>query len=174
MKFPKVIFLMGLPGSGKTYLANLISKDGKIIHISSDRTRKVLKKNRHYQKEDKQLVYDEMQKQLELALQKNRNVIVDATFYLQKTRNDFFTIAKKYSKEICWILITADEETIKKRVSKKRPDSEADFEVYKLIRDRFEPLQIEYLEINTTELSAKENITRILKYCHLDYESISN
>jgi len=164
---PKAIFIMGLPGTGKTYLANELSKSIAATHISSDAIRKIIKKRGQYQQDDKQEVYREMQKQMEAILEKNEAVILDATFYQQKVRDEFQSLAKQFTKDIFWILTTADEAIIKTRVSKKRPDSEADFKVYQLIKNQFEPIQSEYLEIKTDELPLKENIEIVKKYCKI-------
>lgn len=164
-----VIFIMGLPGSGKTFLAEHLSSVLSATHISSDKVRETLHKKGKYQSEDKEDVYREMKNLLSESLQKNENVIVDTTFYLRKLRNEFEEVAKIYSNKVYWIWTTATEKTIKKRVSKKRPDSEADFEIYQLIRDQFEPIKVEHLEIKTDKLSIQKNIKRALEYCKLEY-----
>ncbi len=165
----KVIFVMGLPGSGKTFLAIHLTKVLGVTHISSDRVRKTLQKNGQYQAKDKEVVYREMKKLLTKGLQQNENVIVDTTFYQQKIRNEFEAIAKKHPTKIYWIRTTANEKTIQKRVAKKRPDSEADFRIYQLIRNQFEPIKMEHLEIKTDKDSIKKNIKQVLEYCELDY-----
>ncbi len=166
---PKVIFVMGLPGSGKTFLAMHLTKILSATHISSDRVRKTLQKNGQYQSKDKEVVYQEMKRLLAKGLQQNENVIVDTTFYQQKTRNEFEALAKKYSSKIYWIRTTANEKTIQKRVAKKRPDSEADFQIYQLIQKQFEPIKMEYLEIKTDNDAIEKNIKRVVAYCELDY-----
>ena len=152
----KVIFIMGLPGSGKTFLATHLSNILGATHISSDRVRKTLQKNGQYRSKDKKAIYQEMKKLLAKGLEQNENVIVDTTFYQQKIRDEFEALAKKYSTKIYWILTTANEKTTQKRVAKKRPDSEADFRIYQLIRDQFEPIKKEYLEIKTDKDSIKK------------------
>lgn len=162
---PKVIFIMGLPGSGKTFLAKHLAQAINAVHLSSDAVRNKINKRGHYRPEDKQQVYDTMLKELKKNLEKNQTVVVDSTFYQQQTRQHFLEVAKAVSKEIFWIMTTADEPTIKKRVSKKRPDSEADFKIYLLVKQNFEAVNFDYLEIKTDQLSLEENLQTVKKYC---------
>jgi predicted kinase len=69
-----VIFVMGLPRSGKTFLGKHLSSALGATHISSDRVRKALQTKGKYQSKDKDDVYHEMKKLLKNGLQNNENV----------------------------------------------------------------------------------------------------
>lgn len=174
VKLPKVIFFFGLPGSGKTFLAHHLSLATGLKHISSDVIRRAYFKRGQYRLEDKEEVYVQMQIQMSETLQNGKSVIVDATFFSQKLRNEFISIAQYYTNNLLWILTTAEEKTIKKRVSKKRKNSEADFEVYKLIRDLFDPIEMDFLEIKTDKNILEENLKSLLNYCELKNDNISS
>ena len=98
-------------------------------------------------------------------LNKGKNVIIDTTFYKRKLRNEIIEIAKRNMCNAYLIITTAPEETIKERISKKRKDSEADYEVYKLIKGLFDPVHIDCLELNTSDESLEESINKVIRYC---------
>ena len=157
----------GLPGSGKSYLANALSKKINAVHLSSDLVRKDLNKRGKYDFTDKEIIYTQMKRMLNDYLINGKNVIVDTTFYKSKLRNEIIEIAKRNKSNAYFIITTAPEETIKERVSKKRNDSEADFEVYKLVKGLFDPVHIDYLELNTSDESLEELINKVIRYCKI-------
>jgi predicted kinase len=61
-----VIFVMGLPRSGKTFLGKHLSSALGATHISSDRVRKALQTKGKYQSKDKDDLYHEMKNCLKM------------------------------------------------------------------------------------------------------------
>ncbi len=164
---PKVIFFSGLPGSGKTYLAKKLAMAIGVPHISSDIVRKEMDLQQKYQTSDKHAVYKEMKRRMLAFLEKGSNVILDATYYQQELRGSFVEAAARLTDQIYWILAVCNEETTKLRVSKKRKDSEADFQVYLKIRDAFEPLEREFLSVPTDTEDEEESLRKIIAFCKL-------
>lgn len=113
---------------------------------------------RIYSEDEKLLVYDEMLQRMKKSLDNNTDLVIDATFYLQKIRNDFIQSVNESGK-IIFIEVTADESLIRQRVLRNRPDSDADFEVYKKIKEQWEPMRDPHLEIQSTD----DNIEYLLK-----------
>jgi len=95
---------------------------------------------------------------------KGETVVIDATFYLKNMRSLFFTLADKHSSEIYFIYIEARESLIKKRVAKERPDSEADFEVYKKVKGEFEEIDFPHLILQSTDSNLSQMISQAMKY----------
>jgi len=156
--------VMGLPGSGKTYFAKAFSKRIGGMHINSDITRKNLDKHPKYGTADKTVVYKAMFKKVCQALEKDKIVVVDATFSLQQYRRPYFDFIQKNKISLRLILIEADEHTIAHRLQKKRPDSDADFAIYKKIKSEFEPLNIAFLRLRSDQQSLEEMIEQSLSF----------
>jgi aminoglycoside phosphotransferase family enzyme/predicted kinase len=134
----------GLPGSGKSYLATKLSKRFGAALLRSDVVRGSLLREPSYTKREKFLVYEEMLERAGKLLDKG-SVVLDATFYraslrekareLAARKNVPFFIAEKLAKE------SDVRKRMKKRGGKDRFRSDADFAVYRKVRDEFEPLE---------------------------------
>lgn len=159
-----IILVAGLPGSGKSYFASRLAAHLEAVYISSDKVRKSFDGMGKYALEDKLSVYKGMGDLAEVSLYKGKTVVLDATFFLKSMRTLFFALAEKYSSTIHFIYIEADEDLIQKRVAKKRPDSEADFEVYKKIKNEFEAIDFPHLHLRSTDSNIAEMIEKARDY----------
>lgn len=74
----KVIYMMGLPGSGKSKLAKEIAKKEKAIILSTDELRKELFFNESKQKKTN-LLYMELYKRANRLLSEGKSILIDAT-----------------------------------------------------------------------------------------------
>lgn len=164
---PHLIFIMGLPGSGKTHLAKLIADRFTCQHVSSDQVRRDLGLKGHYAIQDKLKVYEAMKQSTKRLLAEGEKVVVDSTFSSQVLRDQFFQLSKEWTNKIYWILTTASDEVIKKRVAKKRKDSEADYSVYLRLKNQFDPINVNYLDICTHRLTDEQMLLDVREYCNL-------
>lgn len=159
---------MGLPGSGKSYFAQRLATTINADYINSDRVRKTMMSKRTYSTKEKLLVYDEMLKQMQLAVQQKKDIVLDGTFYRHSIRKKFIQKARRAG-GIVFIEIRANESFIQERLQQKREDSEADLKVYQIIKAQWEPLEESHLIIQSTN----ENITSML-HTAIDYLHLKN
>jgi len=152
-----VIFVMGLPGSGKSYFAARLAEMIDAEYLNSDRIRKEILPDTRYTELEKRLVYDEMLGRAERSVARGRQVVLDATFYTGDIRDKFMQSLQELD-ETVFIEVVADEELIRERLKRPREDSDANFEVYREIREDWEPLQDEHLVLRSTD----ENIDSML------------
>ncbi len=142
--------VFGLPGSGKSYFASRLAKMTDAVYINSDRVRKDMFEVRTYSAEEKTAVYGQMLSELKEALNRERNVVLDATFHKKVTREPF--IKEMEEKGGIWFIeVRAAENIIRERLKRDRPYSEADFKVYQSISRLFEPLTELHLVVESTE-----------------------
>jgi len=165
---PKAIFICGLPGTGKTYIAWHLARELKATHINSDRVRQARGLTGQYDHATKARVYELMKAQLRETLSAGDTAIVAATFYKKDLRDAFAAIARACEAERCWVRLTASDATIKERVARTRPDSEADFEVYLKLKAAFEPFAFPHLMLATDDRQAPELIKTIKRHCHIE------
>lgn len=159
-----IIVVAGLPGSGKSYFARRLAERLDAKHINSDAVRKALGASGRYSFEDKLVVYTQMAKMTERFLDEQKVVVVDATFYHPAMRDMFLTIAQSRDIDIYFIQITATESLIEERLMKPREDSEADFQVYKNIRDQLQQMTNQHLSLESTNDNVESMLDETIAY----------
>lgn len=157
-----LILVMGLPGTGKTTFARALAGRMGAVHLNSDIVRAEVGKRGAYAPADKEAVYAEMYRRSEIFLQQGRDVIVDSTFFKKSIREPYFRLAEKYGASLRVIVIRAAEETLKERLAKPRPDSEADFAVYRKIKAAYEAPESAFLELWSDREPLEEMLGRAL------------
>jgi predicted kinase len=160
-----IVAVTGLPGSGKSFFASRLAKAIDAEYISSDRLRKKMIQRRTYSAEEKELVYDEMLKQVHKAVKQNKSLVLDATFYKAETMNKFREGIKDAG-TIVIIEIVAGEALIKERMQTPREDSEADFTVYKVIQQQWEPIKEQHLILQSTNDNIESMLKTAINYLH--------
>jgi predicted kinase len=160
----RLIMVMGLPGSGKTFFATEFSRQIGAMHFNSDRIRKEETETPGYSREDRSDVYTHMFDRVTDQLIRGETVIVDATFSKASYRTPYFDWVAQNHIPLHVIYLEASEATIAERVGRKRPDSDADFAVYRKIKDEYEPIAREHLILNTDKGTTEAYIASALEY----------
>lgn len=149
-----VVIVMGLPGSGKSYFAEKLAATLHAVYVNSDRLRKDMFPVRTYTPEEKQAVYDRMHYLMREAGLQNTDIVLDGTFYLNNIREQF-----AQSATIRFIEVITSPDIARERLQQPRTDSEADLNVYQLIKTQWEPMEEEHLVLHSTN----DNITGMLQ-----------
>lgn len=165
-----LVMVMGLPGAGKSYFARALAKRIEAVHINSDLIRKQLPEDPLYTQREKSKVYDQMFDQVCQTLEMNKSVVVDATFSREEHRLPYFRYIQKKQGILKIIRITAAEDIVKQRLKVKRPDSDADYEVYKKIRAEYDELPEPSISISSTDFELEQMIGKALEYIGINVE----
>ncbi len=160
-----IIFIVGLPGTGKTYFAKALAEKLNAIHINSDQVRIEMNLKGQYDVESRMLVYDEMRSRMSEELAAGKNVVIDATFYSSGIRKMFFEATGMTEQYI--VLMTANDDTILKRTTVQRPDSDAKYETYLNQKKIFEPLIEEHLLLASDQFPLDEMIKKTFMHFNL-------
>lgn len=157
---------MGLPGSGKSFFAKKFAAELKAEYISSDVLRNEMGLRGKYLPENKTDVYWNMAEQARAWNNKNKSLVLDATFFQKKYRELIYSIAETYRIPLHLILVQANENIIQKRLSMPRKESDADHSVYLKIKDQFEPIEKPFLLLNSTNENLEEMLIKAHQYIH--------
>lgn len=159
-----IIVVTGLPGTGKTTLAMALANALKVAHLNTDKLRIEMNCTGKYDEETKQLVYDALLFQAEERIKSGATIIIDGTFSKMYRRALLEALAAYYKVPIQWISIEAEEACVKKRLMKKRLYSEADYAAYQKVKQGYDPLKGEFLELHSDYLSLEEMVDLALQY----------
>lgn len=146
----------GLMGTGKTKLAQELSRRWGLHLISSDVVRKELAgipptEHRYepfdggiYSPEFSLKTYREMLRQAEALLDEGRSVILDASFRKASQRGEALSLARRKGIDYWFLECTAPEGVIRERLEQRRVEAEAvsdgRWEIFHQQRESFEPL----------------------------------
>lgn len=161
---PVLILIAGLPGSGKSTIARVLSAQRGALHLNSDLLRRELGLMGHYHPDHKAKVYAHLVEKTKAALSAGQDVIADSTFSKESVRKPFRDIAAVSRAPLVWVEVRAAESTIRERLKTPRPDSEADFEVYEKIRDEADPFAEPHLVVWSDEADMNTIIAAINEY----------
>lgn len=156
-----IILVLGLPGSGKSYFAVRLAQKINAEYLNSDQIRKEMFPERTYSDSEKAKVYEDLLKKMKEAIDKGKDMVLDATFYKNKIREPFITNSKG---KIAFIEVWADENIIQERLKKPRPYSEADLKVYQLLRQQWEPLKQPHLSLQSTNRNIDSMLRTAVNY----------
>lgn len=157
---------MGLPGSGKTWLASRLAAETGALYISSDRLRKKLGLCGNYSDAGREAVYREMMRCMEEGMMLHRDMVLDASFHRKAARREFQEAVGSREKTF-FIEVRADEALVRERLKKPRADSEADFEVYRKIRTGWESPEFPHLVLVSTDDNIDELLAKAADYLPL-------
>lgn len=116
-----VDIMMGIIGSGKSTLAKQIAKENNAIILSSDAVRKVLVDSGKiplvYNIQTNKVVFAELHRQFEEALQNKQNVIIDGINSIK--RETLFAITNRYDCYVKGRLLWTDKKICLERVRER-------------------------------------------------------
>lgn len=161
-----IIIVLGLPGSGKSYFAQALAKEINAAYVNTDRVRNEKGARGKYSMEDKMLIYQLMAENAREVVLTGKDVVIDGTFYLAKMIDLFRSLSSSTMTSIIFISVVAEEELIRERLSEVRNDSEADYDVYRKIKEEAEPLEIAHLTLQSGRDNIEEMLSAAKQYIH--------
>lgn len=163
-----IILMNGLPGSGKSTMAKMVTEAVGGICLATDEVRKRLFQDISYDNRYKELVY----KIIALFIEKmssNQPVVVDATFSRNCYRRIFDVLGLKLNRKVFHIHCLCDERICLERIRNRAGGySDADAAVYNIIKGEWEEYDSHvtpfYID---TENEPSENLRKIVAFLDL-------
>lgn len=163
---PKLIAMMGLPGVGKTYVANRLGAELNCFNLKTDVIRKDIAgipveehiqcsfRKGIYSKNASFDTYTEMFKKAEKYLRYGKSCILDATFAKKDMLQKVVELADRLNLECRVIHCKCSDEVVLNRLKKRKKEidaSDATEEIYYKMKKISEPPEIPVIEIDTSQ-----------------------
>ncbi len=161
MTKPTLHLMVGLPGSGKSTLSQIIHEQTGARHLSSDITRLELFPEPTFNQTEHDELYQHLDRELDKTLANGDDAIYDANLNRRVHREEKYELARKYGANvILWWLCTDDNLSKERRISDQNPDLLPDGESSDKMFDRIKEV-FEYPDEN--ELAVRIEGVRLKK-----------
>ncbi len=111
LRQPVLIYLFGMPGSGKSFLSRQLAEEYNLAHVSSDHLRDTLFDNPRYDKAENQIVTNLMDLMTDQFLNAGIGVIYDISANRLAQRRAMRDYARKHKVKDLMIWLQIDPET---------------------------------------------------------------
>jgi predicted kinase len=173
-----LIVMAGLPGTGKTALAERIAERLDAVLLNKDAIRARLFDVVEYNREQDDAVLATMYEQARSHIARGRAVIIDGrTFSRAYQLRDLFAAAAAMG-ESPWIIeCIAANDVVKERLDRDaaagtHPAGNRNFALYQEVKRRADPLTVPRLTLDTGSLSLDDCLTRALVWLNESSPSV--
>jgi hypothetical protein len=149
-----LVVTCGLPGVGKTTVAEAVADRLDAALHRTDVVRKELLSEPQYTEAETRRVYDELFDRGQAAVESGRDVVLDGTFFRADFRERARRTAETADAEVRFRLVKVEcaESVVRERIRARTDDeSDADFEVYTMHKDTFEPVEVPHVTVDNSE-----------------------
>lgn len=146
-----LVLVCGIPGVGKTTVAEQVADrlDGELLR--TDVVRKELFDDPEYTDEEARQVYDELLARGEQVATRGGVAVADGTFHDRRFRELALATAARAGVDCRFVRVECEAETARERIRARAGDaSDADVSVHDMFRDTFEPLAVEHATIDNS------------------------
>jgi predicted kinase len=151
----RLVVVCGLPGAGKTTVAEAVTDRLDATVLRTDVVRKELFSDPEYTSEESKRAYDAVFDRASATLADDTSVVLDGTFRRAARRDRARSVAAAADVPFDFLRVTCDESTAKARIRSREGDaSDADVAVYELFREEFEPIDDPLVVDNSGDLDA--------------------
>lgn len=145
-----LVVVCGLPGAGKTTVAERISDRSDARILRTDVIRKELFSDPTYTEAETEAVYAELLERAREAVLDGRSVVLDATFAKRQFREDARELAERVANRFELVKVECDESVVRERIERRDGISDADFDVYLHFTELFDGIDSEHLVVDNS------------------------
>ncbi|MEF8780525.1 MAG: AAA family ATPase [Haloferacaceae archaeon] len=150
----RVVAVCGVPGVGKTTVAEWIAENHGGELLRSDLVRKELFPEPSYTEAERRRTYATLFDRGLAVAERGRTAVLDATFARRRYRDQLIERAGERGVDVEFVAVDCAEPVVRERIATREGASDADFEVYLYYRYRFDPVRRPHLAVdNSGELA---------------------
>ncbi|WP_267640832.1 AAA family ATPase [Haloarchaeobius amylolyticus] len=149
----------GLPGAGKTTVAEDVADRTGGTLLRTDVVRKDLLEDPDYTEVESYMVYEGLFERAKALLDEGETVVLDGTFQRRGDRVRAKAIARLVGARFELVRVVCDEAVVRERIAAREGDeSDADFEVHQHFREVFDEVTMDHARVdNSGSLAATED-----------------
>ncbi len=151
----RLVVVCGLPGAGKSTVAAAVADRLDAAIVRTDVVRKELFPDPSYTDEESRRTYEAVFDRAGDRLEAGDPVVLDGTFRRAARRQEARELAERRDAAPQLVRVSCDEQTAKARIRSRADDpSDADVDVYDLLREEFEPVEDPVVVDNSGDLDS--------------------
>lgn len=151
---PRLLMICGLPGTGKSHLAALLSERLPYLVLESDQMRKALLPQPSYLPAENSRLFRALHRLTEFLLEKGISIIFDATNLSERNREHLYQISDWLNARLILVRVEAPPALVKERLAGrlKEPakNSDADWSVYQKMKTTVQKISRPHIVVNTS------------------------
>lgn len=149
-----LVVVCGLPGVGKTTVAETVAERLDARLLRTDVVRKEILPDPSYTPQETGMVYGELFRRGHETLESGRSVVFDGTFKNRLFRERARSLADDVDVTFELLKVECAESVVRERIAAREGDaSDADFEVHTTLREEFDPVEMDHRTVdNSTDL----------------------
>ncbi len=147
---PALVIVGGVPGAGKSTVAELIADRLSAERLRSDEIRKKLFDRPTYAEGETETVYETLRDRAADQLAKGRSVVLDATFADRTHRQAVAELGAGEEVTVRTVRVVCEQSVLEDRIARREGISDADASVSRAIRDSFDPIERPHDEIDNS------------------------
>ncbi len=157
---PALIFVSGLPGTGKSHFCRRLAERIDLVILESDSLRKRLFPAPSYTKEESTQLFRACHGLVEELLRRGINVVLDATNLEEHNRERLYHIADQSGARLVIVRMEAPPEVVRQRLERRvrredRSDhSDADWDVYSRMKPTVEKIGRNHFAVDSSKDTA--------------------
>ena len=147
---PTVVAVSGIPGVGKSTVAELIADRLGADRLRTDEIRKELFDHPSYDDRETDTVYKTLCDRTRRHLAEDRSVVLDATFADRTHRQAVQATAAEYDATLRFVRVVCEQSVLERRITDREGLSDADLSVAEQFRGQFDPIERDHEQIDNS------------------------
>lgn len=150
-----IVVVCGLPGVGKTTVAEAAAARLDARLVRSDVVRKELFADPEYTDAEERMVYGALLDRGRRTAAAGEPAVLDATFHRADYRELASELAERQGVAFELVKVECPSETVEERMGAREGDeSDADFGVHLLFRERYDPIALDHVVVDNSGAAA--------------------